>query len=165
MLRRAMGKKIKEEMDQHRTRFLDGAQKNNFDPKKSEEVFDLMYKFADYGFNKSHAAAYCVVAAQTAWLKNKYPVEFFAALLSTEVSNTDNVVRYIKDAQKHGIEVRSPHVNFSDFLFTCEGNKIYFGLGAIKGSRRICGSGILEARAAECSVLSRISSGALTSRN
>lgn len=146
MLRRAMGKKIKEEMDQHRTRFLDGAQKNNFDPKKSEEVFDLMYKFADYGFNKSHAAAYCVVAAQTAWLKNKYPVEFFAALLSTEVSNTDNVVRYIKDAQKHGIEVRSPHVNFSDFLFTCEGNKIYFGLGAIKGVGESAVQAILEAR-------------------
>lgn len=146
MLRRAMGKKIKEEMDQHRQRFLDGAKKNNFDPKKSDEVFDLMYKFADYGFNKSHAAAYCVVAAQTAWLKNYYPVEFYAALLSTEVSNTDNVVRYIKDAQKHGIEVHSPHVNFSEFLFTCEGKQIYFGLGAIKGVGESAVQAITEAR-------------------
>lgn len=141
MLRRAMGKKIKEEMDVHRLRFMNGAKERGFDPKKSEEVFDLMYKFADYGFNKSHAAAYCVITTQTAWLKNYYPVEFFAALLSTEVSNTDNVVKYIKDAQKHGIEVHSPHVNFSEFLFTCEGDNIYFGLGAIKG----VGEGAVEA--------------------
>lgn len=156
MLRRAMGKKIKDEMDKQRAKFLEGAKSKGFESKKSEEVFDLMYKFADYGFNKSHAAAYCVIAAHTAWLKNYYPVEFFAALLSTEVSNTDNVVRYIKDAQKHDIEVLGPHVNHSEFLFTCESHsgspanqvrrKLYFGLGAIKGVGETAVESILEAR-------------------
>lgn len=149
MLRRAMGKKIKEEMDKHRERFLVGAKKKNFDAKKAEEVFELMYKFADYGFNKSHAAAYCVVAAQTAWLKNYYPVEFYAALLSTELSNTDNIVRYSKDAQRHGIEVRPPSVNHSDFLFTCGGDVIFFGMGAIKGVGQGAVEAIVEARKAK----------------
>jgi DNA polymerase-3 subunit alpha len=146
MLRRAMGKKIKSEMDTQRQRFLDGAERNGFDHKKADEVFDLMYKFADYGFNKSHAAAYCVVAAHTAWLKNYYPVEFYAALLSTEVGNTDNVVKYIKDAQKHGIRVNPPHVNHSEYLFTVKGDEIYFGLGAIKGMGQNAVEAILEAR-------------------
>ncbi|MCX7977790.1 MAG: DNA polymerase III subunit alpha, partial [Bdellovibrionaceae bacterium] len=146
MLRRAMGKKIKEEMDKHRTRFLDGAQKRGFDLAKAEELFELVYKFADYGFNKSHAAAYCVVAAQTAWLKNYYPVEFYAALLSTELSNTDNIVRYIKDAQKHGITVRAPHVNESRWLFDVEGDSIIYGLGAIKGVGEGVVQAIVEAR-------------------
>lgn len=146
MLRRAMGKKIKEEMDKHRERFLKGAEKNGFDATKANEVFDLMYKFADYGFNKSHSAAYCVLAAQTAWLKNYYPVEFFAALLSTEISNTDNVVMYVKDAQEHGIKVNPPHVNFSDYLFSVNGDEIYFGLGAIKGMGESAVESIIEAR-------------------
>ncbi len=133
MLRRAMGKKIKSEMDQHRIRFSEGAKKNGFDEKKSEELFELMYKFADYGFNKSHAAAYCVISAQTAWIKCYYPVEFYAALLSTELSDTDKIVKYSKDAQKHGIQISPPHVNFSSYEFTPLKNKIYFGLGAIKG--------------------------------
>ncbi|MBX3041950.1 MAG: DNA polymerase III subunit alpha, partial [Bdellovibrionaceae bacterium] len=138
--------KIKEEMDQHRVRFLKGAKEKGFDQKKAEEVFELMYKFADYGFNKSHAAAYCVVAAHTAWLKNYYPVEFFAALLSTELNNTDNIVKYSKDAQKRGIEVRSPSVNDSDFLFSCRGDTIFFGLGAIKGVGEGAVQAIVEAR-------------------
>lgn len=133
MLRRAMGKKIKEEMDRHRERFMKGAKERGFDEKKSDELFEQMYKFADYGFNKSHAAAYCVVAAQTAYLKNYYPAEFYAALLSTEMGDTDKVVKYVKDAQKHGLEVRPPHVNRSDFHFSVHGETIYFGLGAIKG--------------------------------
>ncbi len=146
MLRRAMGKKIKQEMDQHRERFLSGADKKGFDKKKSEEVFDLMYRFADYGFNKSHAAAYCVIAAQTAWLKRNHTIEFFAALLSTEISNTDNVVRYIKDAQKHGIKVNPPHINHSDVLFACAGNEIFFALTAIKGVGDNAVQAITEAR-------------------
>jgi DNA polymerase-3 subunit alpha len=146
MLRRAMGKKIKEEMDQHRVRFLKGASERGYDKKKSEELFDLMYKFADYGFNKSHAAAYCVIAAQTAWLKNYYPVEFFAALLTTELGDTDKVVKYVKDAQKRGIQVSPPHINYSDYHFTGQGNKIYFGLGAIKGLGETAVLNILEAR-------------------
>lgn len=146
MLRRAMGKKIKEEMDQQRVRFMSGAKEKGHDPKKSEELFDLMYKFADYGFNKSHAAAYSVITLQTAWIKAHYPVEFFAALLSTEVNNTDNVVKYVKDAQKRGIQVHPPHINFSDYLFTCLENNIYFGLGAIKGVGESAVFAILDAR-------------------
>jgi DNA polymerase-3 subunit alpha len=146
MLRRAMGKKIKEEMDQHRVRFLQGAKSRGFDEKKSEEVFELMYKFADYGFNKSHAAAYCVVAAQTAWIKNYYPAEFFAALLSTELSDTDKVVQYVKDAQKRGLKILPPHINHSDFLFNVKGDDIYYGLGAIKGVGEAAITAIFEAR-------------------
>ncbi len=146
MLRRAMGKKIKAEMDQHRERFLDGANKKGFDKKKAEEVFELMYKFADYGFNKSHAAAYCVVQAQTAWLKHYYPVEFFAALLSTEMSDTDKIVKYVKDAQQHRIEVVPPHVNHSEFKFAVEGDSILFSLGAIKGVGEGAVAAIVEAR-------------------
>ncbi|MCE3010184.1 MAG: DNA polymerase III subunit alpha [Proteobacteria bacterium] len=146
MLRRAMGKKIKEEMDKHRERFLKGAKEKGFDEKKSGELFDLMAKFADYGFNKSHAAAYCVIAAQTAWLKNYYPAEFFAALLSTEISDTDKVVKYVKDAQKRGIKVLPPHVNYSDYLFNVVGEEIYFGLGAIKGVGENAITAIFEAR-------------------
>lgn len=147
MLRRAMGKKIKAEMDQQRERFMKGANERGHDKKASEELFDLMYKFADYGFNKSHAAAYSVITAQTAWLKNYYPAEFFAALLSTEISDTDKVVKYVKDAQKRGLHVRSPHINFSDYLFSVTGSEIYFGLGAIKGVGESAVQAILEARA------------------
>ncbi len=146
MLRRAMGKKIKAEMDQHRERFLKGASERGHDPKKAEELFELMYKFADYGFNKSHAAAYCVITAQTSWIKHYYPAEFFAALLSTEVGDTDKVVKYVKDAQKRGLVVKPPHINFSDYLFTVKGDEIYFGLGGIKGVGEAAVEAILEAR-------------------
>jgi DNA polymerase-3 subunit alpha len=146
MLRRAMGKKIKEEMDQHRQRFLKGAKANGHDPQRSDELFDLMYKFADYGFNKSHAAAYSVITLQTAWLKCHYPAEFFAALLSTEISDTDKIVKYVKDAQKRGLEVKPAHVNYSEYLFTVRGDDIYFGLGAIKGVGESAISSIQEAR-------------------
>jgi len=146
MLRRAMGKKIKAEMDQHRERFMKGALERGHDRQKSEELFDLMYKFADYGFNKSHAAAYSVITAQTAYIKHYYPAEFFAALLSTEVGDTDKVVKYVKDAQKRGLKVLAPHVNFSDYLFTVKGEEIYFGLGAIKGVGSAAVESILEAR-------------------
>lgn len=146
MLRRAMGKKIKEEMDQHRERFRKGAAAKGHPPEKSEELFDLMYKFADYGFNKSHAAAYSVITAETAWLKANYPAEFFAALLSTEISDTDKVVKYVKDAQKRGLKVLPPHINHSEYLFTVKGDEIYFGLGAIKGVGESAITAIFEAR-------------------
>lgn len=146
MLRRAMGKKIKEEMDQQRIRFMKGAKERGYDEKKSEELFDLMYKFADYGFNKSHAAAYSVVTLQTAYLKCHYAPEFFAALLSTELSDTDKIVKYSKDAAKRGLTVKSPHVNFSDYLFDVRGDEIYFGLGAIKGVGQNAVEAIIEAR-------------------
>ncbi len=146
MLRRAMGKKIKEEMDVHREHFLKGAAERGHDKKKSEEIFELMYKFADYGFNKSHAAAYCVVAAQTAWLKRYFPCEFYASLLSIELGNTDNIVKYVKDAQGHQLKVHSPNVNQSDFLFSVLDDNIYFGLGAIKGVGENAVDAILQAR-------------------
>ena len=140
MLRRAMGKKIASEMAQQKTRFLEGAKDNNFDMKKAETLFDLMAEFAKYGFNKSHAAAYCVITARTAWLKHYYPVEFFAALLTTEITNTDNVVKYIKDAKKHDIEIVPPHINSSFYNFYTDGEKIFFSLGALKG----VGQGVVE---------------------
>jgi DNA polymerase-3 subunit alpha len=146
MLRRAMGKKIKEEMDQQRERFRKGAAEKGYPVDKSEELFDLMYKFADYGFNKSHAAAYSVITVQTAWLKAHYPAEFFAALLSTEISDTDKIVKYVKDAQKHGLRVQPPHINHSEYLFTVKGDEIYFGLGAIKGVGESAINAIFEAR-------------------
>lgn len=146
MLRRAMGKKIKEEMDRHRERFVQGAVERGHDKQRSDELFDLMYKFADYGFNKSHAAAYSVITLQTAWLKCHYPAEFFAALLSTELSDTDKIVKYSKDAAKRGLVVKPPNVNFSDYLFDARGEDIYFGLGAIKGVGQGAVESIIEAR-------------------
>lgn len=146
MLRRAMGKKIAEEMAKQKTRFMSGAKDNGFDEKKAGELFGLMEEFAKYGFNKSHAAAYCVITAQTAWLKRYYPTEFFAALMSTEMSDTDKVVKYIKDAQAHKIKVNSPHVNHSDYKFTVRGSEIFYGLGAIKGVGQSAVEAIIEAR-------------------
>lgn len=146
LLRRAMGKKIASEMEKQKHRFMNGAAENNFDKKKAAELFEQMAKFAQYGFNKSHAAAYCVVAAQTAWLKRYFPVEFFAATLSTEMSNTDKVVQYIKDARRHDIEVRAPHINFSERAFTVKEDTIFFGLGAIKGVGDSAVDAIIESR-------------------
>ncbi|MBC7371857.1 MAG: DNA polymerase III subunit alpha, partial [Bdellovibrionaceae bacterium] len=146
MLRRAMGKKIKAEMDTQRIRFMEGAKAKGYDEKKSNELFDLMYKFADYGFNKSHAAAYSVITMQTAWLKWYYPTEFYAALLSTELSDIDKIVKYSKDAAKRGLTVRPPNVNFSDYHFGAHGDEVYFGMGAIKGVGEGAIVAIVEAR-------------------
>lgn len=148
MLRRAMGKKIAEEMAEQKTRFLKGAEESGKDLTKAEELFDLMAEFAKYGFNKSHAAAYCVVAAHTAYLKNYYPVEFYAALLSTEMSDTDKVVKYVKDAHRHKIVVKPPHISHSEYKFTVKGDEIFFSLGAIKGVGESAVEAIIEARAA-----------------
>lgn len=149
LLRRAMGKKIAEEMAKQKERFLSGAKNNKFDEKKAENLFDRMAEFANYGFNKSHAAAYCVVAAYTAWLKNYYPVEFYAALLSTETSDTDKVVKYVKEAKAHKITVRPPHINWSDYKFSVSGDEIYFSLGAIKGVGEGAVQTIVDARASQ----------------
>ncbi len=140
ILRRAMGKKNIEEMQQQKARFLDGAKKLGRDAKKSETLFDQMAEFAKYGFNKSHAAAYCVLSAQTAFLKNYYPAEFYAALLSTEMSDTDKVAKYVRLAKSHKshamsgtVKVKVPHVNYSDYLFGANKDEVCFSLGAIKG--------------------------------
>lgn len=146
LLRRAMGKKIASEMAQQRSRFVSGAERNGHDKAKAEELFDLMAEFANYGFNKSHSAAYCVIAAQTAWLKHYYPIEFFAALLSTEMGDTDKVVKYIKLCRRRGLDIKAPHVNFSDFKFNVKGETLYYSLGAIKGVGEAAVLAIIEAR-------------------
>jgi DNA polymerase III subunit alpha len=132
MLRRAMGKKKAEEMDRHREIFRTGAKEKGFDEKKATDLFELMAKFAAYGFNKSHAVAYGLIAYQTAYLKNYYPAAFFAALLSTELSNKDKVTQYITDAKEYDIQVLPPDVNESLWLFNVVDGNIRFGMGAVK---------------------------------
>ena len=132
MLRRAMGKKKEKEMMRHREIFLAGAKERDYDLKKAEQIYDLMAEFAKYGFNKSHAVAYAVIAYQTAFLKHYYPACFYAALLGTELNNTDKVTMYINDAREHGIEILPPDVNESLYLFNVIDNNIRFGMGAIK---------------------------------
>ncbi len=134
MLRRAMGKKKPEEMQKQREIFLEGAAKNNIDAKQAESIFDLMEKFADYGFNKSHSAAYALVSYQTAWLKHYYPAHFMAAVLSADLQNTDKIVIFIEECRRMDIEIISPDVNGGQFSFTVDNEgRIIYGLGAIKG--------------------------------
>jgi len=155
LLRRAMGKKKPEEMAKQKEIFLAGARENKLDLKKAEAVFDLMEKFAAYGFNKSHSAAYALVAYHTAYLKAHYPVEFMAALLTEDMENTDKVIKNINEVRSMGIEVLPPDINASDRTFTVHEGQIRFGLGAVKGA----GSAALDAilavrREAEFSSLS-----------
>jgi DNA polymerase-3 subunit alpha len=132
LLRRAMGKKIAEEMAAQRERFVTGAAQRNYPPKKIEKIFDLMAQFAGYGFNKSHSAAYALLAYQTAYLKTHYPIEFMAALLTSVTGSTDDVVKYINECREMGIAVEAPDINVSDANFTPHGNAIRFGLAAVK---------------------------------
>ena len=132
LLRRAMGKKKAEEMAQQRERFVEGAAKRKFPPKKIEKIFDLMAQFAGYGFNKSHSAAYALLAYHTAYLKTHYPVEFMAALLTSVTGSTDDVVKYINECREMGIVVAAPDINVSDANFTPQGESIRFGLAAVK---------------------------------
>src|SRR5690349_16013435 len=132
ILRRAMGKKKKEEMAAQRTKFMDGCARNKIPEKKAERIFNLMEEFAGYGFNKSHSCAYALLAYQTAYLKTHYPVEFMAALLTSEAGNTDKVVKYINEARGMSISILPPDVNESDLYFTPVGESIRFGLAAIK---------------------------------
>ena len=141
LLRRAMGKKDDKEMSRQKGLFLEGAKANKLDAKKSEAIFDLMHKFAEYGFNKSHSAAYALIAYQTAYLKAHYPVEFMAALLTCDMDSTDKVVKNISDCRGQGIEVLPPDINSSGLSFTVVGTSMRFGLGAVKN----VGSGAIEA--------------------
>ncbi|HUB07599.1 MAG TPA: DNA polymerase III subunit alpha [Myxococcales bacterium] len=149
ILRRAMGKKKAEEMAKLRGDFCAGAQANGVDPKVAGEIFDLMEKFAGYGFNKSHAAAYALVTVQTAWLKAHRPAEFMAALFSSEADNTDKIVAHIADAREAGMSVLPPSVNESSLRFSVpRGSEktIRFGLGGVKGVGEAAIEAILEAR-------------------
>ncbi|MCW5964830.1 MAG: DNA polymerase III subunit alpha [Bryobacterales bacterium] len=144
ILRRAMGKKNADEMEQQRIRFLKGAAERDVPEKKAEKIFDLMAQFAGYGFNKSHSAAYAYLAYITGYLKAHYPVEFMAALLTSETGNTAKVVKYIQECREMKIDVLPPDVNASDWNFTPDGEAIRFGLGAVKN----VGQGAVEAIAA-----------------
>ena len=132
LLRRAMGKKNADEMAKQRERFVQGATKNGFPPKKIEKIFDLMAQFAGYGFNKSHSAAYALLAYHTAYLKTHHPVDFMAALLTSVTGSTDDVVKYINECREMGIAVEPPDINVSDANFTPHGAAIRFGLAAVK---------------------------------
>jgi DNA polymerase-3 subunit alpha len=133
ILRKAMGKKKIALIEEHREIFLKGAEERGHDLKKADELYALMASFAEYGFNKSHAVAYSYISYQTAYLKKYYPAEFFAGLLSTELSNTDKITIYINDAKNYGIEVLAPSVNESLWLFNVVEGNLRFGMGAIKG--------------------------------
>src|SRR5271169_3724934 len=132
LLRRAMGKKKAEEMAQQRERFVEGAAQRKYPPKKIEKIFDLMAQFAGYGFNKSHSAAYALLAYHTAYLKTHHPVDFMAALLTSITGDTDSVVKYINECREMGIAVEPPDINVSDANFTPHGAAIRFGLAAVK---------------------------------
>jgi DNA polymerase-3 subunit alpha len=150
LLRRAMGKKIASEMDQQRERFMQGAAERKFSADKAGHIFDLMAQFAGYGFNKSHSAAYALVAYQTAYLKTHYPVEFMAALLTSVTSKTEDVVKYIAESREMGIEVLAPDVHESAANFTPiiahDKYKIRFGLSAVKNVGGNAIESILKAR-------------------
>lgn len=134
LLRRAMGKKIKEAMDAEREKFVNGAKEhNNIDEKKANEIFDILAKFAGYGFNKSHAAAYAVIAYWTAYLKANYPVEFLAASMTLDMHNTDKLSVFKQDALQLGIDILPPDINKSNAEFKVENGAVRYALGAIKG--------------------------------
>lgn len=150
LVRRAMGKKIKEEMDKLKSEFVQGAVDNGFDRRQTEELFDLIVKFAGYGFNKSHSAAYALITYQTSFLKCHYPHEFMAALMTSEGNNTDQIAKYMQEAKHMDIRVLPPDINRSlnEFGVADERDEkvILFGLGGIKGIGSIAINVILEER-------------------
>ncbi|ENV32686.1 DNA polymerase III subunit alpha [Acinetobacter gerneri] len=147
LLRRAMGKKKVEEMVKHRQIFIEGAAKKDIDEATANHIFDYMEKFAGYGFNKSHAAAYALVAYQTAWLKAHYPAEFLAAVMSSEMQNTDSIVFLIDDCRINGLEVLPPSINMSFYQFHASNEQtIIYGLGAIKGVGEQAMQSVIDSR-------------------
>lgn len=146
ILRRAMGKKKPEEMEKQNKLFIQGAKSNGISEKKAEKLFNLMAHFAGYGFNKSHSAAYAVIAYRTAYLKAHYPLEFMASLLTSEIDNTDKIARYIRECRKMGIGILPPDINKSQKEFTVEEGGIRFGLLAIKNVGAAALDSIISAR-------------------
>ncbi|MEE4190989.1 MAG: DNA polymerase III subunit alpha [Halieaceae bacterium] len=147
LLRRAMGKKKPEEMAKQRAVFQEGAASKGVDPNLAMKIFDLVEKFAGYGFNKSHSAAYALVSYQTAWLKTHYPAPFMAAVMSSELQNTDKIVTFVDECHAMGLPPRHPDVNVGAYMFTVdEAGEIIYGLGAIKGLGEGPISSIMEAR-------------------
>jgi DNA polymerase-3 subunit alpha len=145
LLRRAMGKKIQSEMNEQRQRFIDGAAKNDITPPEANKLFDLIDKFAGYGFNKSHAAAYALVAYHTAWLKAHHPAVFFAASMSFDTGQTDKLALFAEDIRRSGLEALPPSVNHSQASFSVEDGKVRYALGALKN----VGEKAMEALVAE----------------
>ncbi|MDQ5980176.1 MAG: polymerase subunit alpha, partial [Verrucomicrobiota bacterium] len=147
MLRRAMGKKDAEAMAKERTKFVEGAAKvNKIDAKTANSIFDILNKFAGYGFNKSHSAAYAVLSYQTGFLKANYPVQFMAAMLTSELGNSEKVAHFVAECEAMGLQVLGPDVNESRVNFTPVGDKIRFGLAGIKGVGEQAAQKILEER-------------------
>ncbi|KAB1075305.1 DNA polymerase III subunit alpha [Methylobacterium planeticum] len=146
LLRRAMGKKIKAEMDAQRDRFVRGCVERGLAQAKANEIFDLLAKFADYGFNKSHAAAYALLTYQTAYLKANYPVEFLAAAMTLDIDNTDKLAEFRQDAQRLKITVEPPSINTAGVVFEVHEGRIRYALAAIKGVGRAAVEAIVEAR-------------------
>lgn len=146
LLRRAMGKKIRSEMDKQRVRFMEGAIARGIKEADAEMTFEACAKFADYGFNKSHSAPYALLTYQTAWLKANHPVEFLAASMSLDAGNTDKLAVFFQEARRMGIEVRPPDVNRSCADFTVEDGAVRYALGAIKGVGKPAMLGVEEAR-------------------
>ncbi|UZE97355.1 DNA polymerase III subunit alpha [Alkalimarinus alittae] len=149
MLRRAMGKKKPEEMEKQRAIFAEGAKGQGIDPDLAMKIFDLVEKFAGYGFNKSHSAAYALVSYQTLWLKTHYPAEFMAAVLTADMQNTDKVVILVEECRRMGLDLVLPDVNVSEYTFTVDENdRVVYGLGAIKGLGEGPIESLIEARQA-----------------
>ncbi|MCK5111696.1 MAG: DNA polymerase III subunit alpha [Arcobacteraceae bacterium] len=150
LVRRAMGKKIKEEMDRLKGEFALGGVKKGYQKEHCEELFDLIVKFAGYGFNKSHSAAYAMVTFYTSYLKQYYPTEFMASLLTSEKDNTDKVVRYVDEVKRMGFELVPPHINKSHLVFsanTIETQEVVmFGMGALKGAGDVAINSIIASR-------------------
>ena len=147
LLRRAMGKKKPEEMAKQRGTFAEGAKSNNIDPDLAMKIFDLVEKFAGYGFNKSHSAAYALVSYQTLWLKVHYPAEFMAAVMSADMDNTDKIVTLVDECERMGIEILPPDLNAGKYKFTVDSEgRIVYGIGAIKGVGEGPIEAIIEAR-------------------
>ncbi len=149
ILRKAMGKKDRDLMAQQREKFLAGCKANKIDARKAERIWDLIEKFAGYGFNKSHSACYGMVAYQTAYLKANYPVEFMAALLTSEMDKTDKIVQYVEECRAMGLRVEPPDINVSGAQFTVAGDAVHFGLAAIKNVGATAIESIIKSRQAE----------------
>jgi DNA polymerase-3 subunit alpha len=147
LLRRAMGKKIRSEMQKQRSIFVDGCVARGIGKAQADAIFELLERFADYGFNKSHAAAYALVAYQTAYMKTNYPVEFMAASMTLDMGNTDKLAEFRAEAERLGIKVDPPSINRSGVAFGVEGNTIVYALAALKGVGRQAVEAIVEARA------------------
>jgi DNA polymerase-3 subunit alpha len=147
LLRRAMGKKIRKEMQAQRERFVSGSVERGVERHQADAIFDLLERFAEYGFNKSHAAAYALVAYQTAYMKANFPVEFLAATMTLDMGNTDKLAEFRAEAERLGIKVDPPSINRSDVAFEVDGNTIIYALAALKGVGKQAVESIITARA------------------